>query len=1021
MPTSTRIRCLLWTLSWVLLALPARADEPQIVLQEVTPMAFPMWVWHAGDDRLFIIERRGAIRIWTKQEGLLETPFLDIDPLVGESDERGMYTVAFHPDYANNGYFFVSYHEPGIGGKVLVDRYRVSATDPNVADPSSALRVFEVSKPEPLHNGGELMFGPDGYLWMAFGDGNVGDSGCRSQNDDFWLGKMVRIDVDQIQDGVPFSYGIPPDNPFTSANDPLGLVPDELYAKGFRHPWRFSIDFPTGDVWVGDVGGSQWEEIDLIPAGSGGGQNFGWKIMEGADCRTDPVPEVCPPDTPPCFSPLYTPPVFTYSHSTVSGGSEMNGCAIIGGFVYRGSGIPDLYGRYVFTDYCAGKIRSIEQTSPGVWGAAKDLADGVTAPNSMGLDSAGEIYVAGQTAVYKLVNALGRHEQSGPQRTCIQDMNRGTADVAKQRLRANGECVKYAGLGRLDDLAGVPSDDLTVRACFTVGLPKRIERATDLLDRRERTRCRAPGRPEQLPDFGFTSAATAHAAGLEAAAGLASTLWGADPDAAVVSAAQNPVGALCQQRVAGGVQRLFDRIWKRANEGKSRSLRGRLGSPASIGEDLADQVLRYVDDDERTIPAAVDAIAVETARSCAGQPLATLFPGACALADGAALAECLHERSRCQFCRQLESADGLTIDCDGFDDGAADGSCPSAAELLCGAGGSGVNWGAYAVNCERLQDYRLFIDPADPTQGPASGGVPFHLTTPLFSDYAQKHRFVFLPPGTQASYDPAKPFGFPIGTIIAKTFSFAHDLRDPGLGGNVVETRLLIRRDFGWVGLPYVWNTTTGEAHLAPEGTSTEVSWIHSDGAPRSTTYQIPSTIQCGSCHSSTQVDGTAPIGPAARLLNIAHPYAGGTENQIDHWTALGILAGAPPSSAAPRLPVWDDPGDGTLEQRARAYLETNCAHCHNPDGRAGFTGLDLRHDRPLDGGYGICRVSDFDQIPGLIYDIVPGDPDSSVLAFRTSSIADGIKMPELARSVVHDEGVALVRSWIAALAGVCE
>jgi uncharacterized repeat protein (TIGR03806 family) len=1018
-----RAWCFLWLIGCSLIPPAARAAEPQVLLQEIAPIAFPMWIWHANDDRVFILERRGVIRIWTKEDGLLETPFLDIDSLVGEGGERGLYSIAFHPDYATNRTFFISYHEnagPGLP-TLAVYRYRTSLGDPNVADPTSALRIFEVEKPEDIHNGGEIMFGPDGYLWMAFGDGNAGDGGCRVQNDDFWLGKILRIDVDQIQEGVPYSYGIPPDNPFTIGTDPADVIPDEIYAKGFRHPWRFSFDPLNGDVWIGDVGGGAWEEINLIPAGSGGGQNFGWKIMEGNECHSDPVPGDCPSGTPSCFSPEFTPPIFTYSHATVPDPTPMNGCAIIGGFRYRGSAIPELYGRYVFTDFCANEIRTIEEISPGVYGNPKVLVAGIKVPNTMGLDADGELYLGNLNKVYKIVNAAGRSEQSASQRTCLTNMNGGTAEVAKKRLKANTECVKYAGLGRLGTLDGVPPTNPTIAACFAQGLPQRIQTATALVESRERKRCRAPGHPEQLPDFGYTSATTATAAGLTAAASLTTALFGADPDAAIVTKAANPVGAACQQKIAGKVQLLYDQIWKRALDGKNGSLRGRLGSPARNGEDLAGQVLRYVDEDDRRIPTAVNGIAAEVARSCSAQSLATLFPGDCALGTGTAFAECLGVEARCEFCRHFETADGLTVDCDDFDNDADDGSCPSAAELLCAAPGAGVNWDAYSVSCPRLQDYRLFADPADPTQSPNGNGVPFHLTTPLFSDYALKSRFVFLPPGTQATYDPSKPFSLPVGTIIAKTFRFAHDLRNLGLGADLIETRLLIRREFGWIGLPYVWDTSTGEAHLTSQGTGVDVSWIDLQGTTRSTTYQVPSQVQCGDCHSNPEVDGDAPIGVKARLLNTPYPYPGGAENQIDHWTALGILTGAPPSSSAPRLPVWDDPGDGTLEARARAYLESNCAHCHNPDGKAAFTGLDLRHDRALDQGYGICRPSDFELAPGLEYDIVPGAPEDSILSFRMASTANGVKMPELSRSVVHDEGVALVDAWIETLAGVCQ
>jgi hypothetical protein len=167
-------------------------------------------------------------------------------------------------------------------------------------------------------------------------------------------------------------------------------------------------------------------------------------------------------------------------------------------------------------------------------------------------------------------------------------------------------------------------------------------------------------------------------------------------------------------------------------------------------------------------------------------------------------------------------------------------------------------------------------------------------------------------------------------------------------------------------------------------------------------------------------VPGDAPIGPKARLLNRSLDYGGGPVNQLDHLTAIGALAGAPPSAAAPRLPFWDDPLDGTVEERAFAYLESNCAHCHNPTGKAGFTGLDLRHDVPVGPSRGVCQPSGFGGIPALTWNVVPADPASSILAARLGSASEGLRMPPLLKSVVHEEGASLVASWITGLSGTC-
>jgi parallel beta-helix repeat protein len=344
---------------------------------------------------------------------------------------------------------------------------------------------------------------------------------------------------------------------------------------------------------------------------------------------------------------------------------------------------------------------------------------------------------------------------------------------------------------------------------------------------------------------------------------------------------------------------------------------------------------------------------------------------------------------------------------------------PEEIALLCGAGGSEVNWNAFVVDCPKLSDYRLFQGP-DPRVDPAPEGFAYDLTTPLFSDYAQKDRFIFLPPGGQALYSETEPFDMPVGTIIAKTFSFRDESVDPP-GEELVETRLLIHRVEGWVGLPFIWAEDLSEAWLSIAGGVREITVTDTLGMVRVADYEIPSVADCGSCHFGAA--GDVPIGTAARLLNRDFDYPDGTENQLARMARLGLLAGAPHPALAPRLPFFDDPSDGTLEERAKAYLESNCAHCHNPQGRAGFTGLHLQHDAPVDTSYGICKrpVAAGSGSLGLTFDIVPGEPDESILVARMASVEPSIKMPELSKSLVHTEGVALVAEWIASLEGSCE
>ncbi len=317
---------------------------------------------------------------------------------------------------------------------------------------------------------------------------------------------------------------------------------------------------------------------------------------------------------------------------------------------------------------------------------------------------------------------------------------------------------------------------------------------------------------------------------------------------------------------------------------------------------------------------------------------------------------------------------------------------------------------------EKLSQYGLFAgEPA--AQVPADGVIPYDLNSALFSDYAEKFRFIKLPAGRTASYRDVDTFEFPVGTVIAKTFAYPRNARDPSQGRRLIETRILKREPDGWVGLPYVWNAAQTEATLDVAGDTVDVSWIHSDGRPRTNNYIIPNSNQCKGCHKSGEV--MTPIGPKARHLNRDFAYREGRENQLAHWGRLGVLTGAPSPNEAPRLAAWDDPKSGTLDARARAWLEINCAHCHNPDGPARNSGLDLLASQRNPTAFGVYKVPVAAGLGsgGRQYDIVPGQPDQSIVAYRIASTHPGVMMPELGKRLVHEEGVALVRQWIAAMA----
>lgn len=319
-----------------------------------------------GSGRLFVLEKPGRIRI-IENDQLIETPFLDISDRVGSGgNEQGLLGLAFHPQYAQNGRFFVNYTDKN--GDTVLARFQVSS-DPNVADPNSEVKILGVDQPFANHNGGGLVFGPDSYLYAGLGDGgSQGDPFGNAQNTGVLLGKILRLDVDSVE-----PYAVPADNPFGN----------EVWAYGLRNPWRFSFDKSTNDLYIADVGQNTWEEIDFLPAGSPGGTNFGWNFREGAHDYKGGGPAGM------------VEPVAEYSHSE-------GGCSVTGGYVYRGS-LPEWHGIYLYADYCKGLIWGLIQ-SDGGW-QSQPLFDLDVTITSFGQDSSGELYILSDSgSIFRLVH-----------------------------------------------------------------------------------------------------------------------------------------------------------------------------------------------------------------------------------------------------------------------------------------------------------------------------------------------------------------------------------------------------------------------------------------------------------------------------------------------------------------------------------------------------------------------------------------------------------------------------------------
>jgi uncharacterized repeat protein (TIGR03806 family) len=332
-----------------------------------------------------------------------------------------------------------------------------------------------------------------------------------------------------------------------------------------------------------------------------------------------------------------------------------------------------------------------------------------------------------------------------------------------------------------------------------------------------------------------------------------------------------------------------------------------------------------------------------------------------------------------------------------------------------------------------------------------TGVIAYDLNTPLFSDYAHKLRTVWMPPGESARFNAEGNFEFPVGTIISKTFYYPK-AKGGGAGGaktvartydqsrdfagtgrsdeglrlanvHLIETRLLVRRADGWQAFPYVWNASQTEAELARTGDTVPLELVAEDGGREAFTYVVPNENQCAGCHVvDLNTKAIAPIGTKARHLNRSLDYAAGSDNQLLHWNRIGYLTGMPERAGVARNADWRNVAE-SVDARARAYLDVNCGHCHNAQGPANTTALDLTIFAADDRHLGVCKppVAAGRGTGDHFFDVVPGKPQDSILAYRMLSSEPGVMMPEQGRSTTHREGVALIEQWIASLPGNCE
>lgn len=419
----------------------------------------PLLVTHAGDgsDRLFIVEKTGKILIY-KNSALNPIPFLDASSIITADGERGLLSLAFHPNYTTNGRFFIYY--TNINGDITIARYNVSAADPDLADNSSGVILLTIPKIYKNHNGGTLAFGPDGYLYASIGDGgNHGDPNGNGQNKTTLLGKILRLDVSGS------SYTIPTNNPFYSDANPN--VKKEIWALGLRNPWRVSFDRNTGDLYIGDVGQNDWEEIDFQSAASAGGGNYGWRCYEGNHAF----------NTAGCLAiSNFTFPIIEYAHTIIA--PDDNGCSVTGGYVYRGTQFVRLQGVYLYADFCKGKVFGSKNIS-GQWTSTL-IRDTNYKIASFGEDEQGEIYLTDflSGSVFHIVEApliTNVYASVGAQDGWILESSEasnvgGTLNVAAANFRVGDDATnkQYRGVLSFNTGSTLPDNAIVTGAALKV-------------------------------------------------------------------------------------------------------------------------------------------------------------------------------------------------------------------------------------------------------------------------------------------------------------------------------------------------------------------------------------------------------------------------------------------------------------------------------------------------------------------------------------------------------------------------
>jgi glucose/arabinose dehydrogenase len=688
------------------LGLPAGA-QPELDLLNETPLTEPTAVAHGGGPRLYVAERAGLVQI-LEEDGTVTGPFLDLSGRVTTEGQGGLLSIALHPLFALNGFIYAFFTEPG---DIVVTRFTRDRGDPDLVDPGSEREILRLARDGATNLGGQLQFGPDGFLYIGIGDGGAADDPtCRAQDPQQLFGKVLRIDVNVPSPSTTSTtttsttlftsttttttltpptttttvsttttttttttapatttttttstttttlplppFVVPESNPFVGEADPDDLVADEIWALGVRNPFRFTFDPTAGDLWLGDVGEATREEIDFQSSESRGGENYGWKVLEGTVCRLpgSPVEGGCADTTPPCDDPGYTAPAFEYEREA---GDTV---AVTGGVVYRGIESPAFQGRYVFADSELGAVWALSSDGPPF--TPEFLIDvPLEQPVAIAEDVFGELIVVDFAgSVYRL--SLGSDTLS-PNIDCIVDANKATARVNRSAERAWGRCIQDRTKGKLST---------SVEECAASDPKGKVAKSLEKLDDVAAEECN-----EDEP-FGFVSAEVSGDAAVESASHLVFQLFGRDVDAAIPDTkAERPL-ARCQLGVWKAVERCQKAQRKEFIRCKDDNLEnGNIDSPGNLAVCLG---LDARGKAELSCGARSSKIRKEIDKRCvdAGVSLEQAFPG-CDVGEATALQACVDAAARCHYCRMYDAADDLGVNCDLFDDSLGNASC----------------------------------------------------------------------------------------------------------------------------------------------------------------------------------------------------------------------------------------------------------------------------------------------------------------------------------------------------------